>query len=145
MAVISMNETTTFRWPFEEDVFAYTDAGIKAMGVWRQKLSDFGEAKGIELLEETGYVADAMIPLGWFYPDTGRLDNRLWCYFAPAVVLADPPPPPETGLESLTMTATELAAEISAGNFRHALHVAVLSIAQNQGHIPHLAYGAPRD
>ncbi len=50
MATLSMNETTTFRWSFEEDVARYAAAGIPAMGVWRQKLSDCGQARGLELL-----------------------------------------------------------------------------------------------
>ncbi len=46
MARLSMNEMTTYRWSFEEDVAHYQSAGITAMGVWRQKLSDYGEEKG---------------------------------------------------------------------------------------------------
>ncbi len=46
MPQLSMNETTTFRWSFEEDVAQYAAAGISAIGVWRQKLSDFGTQKG---------------------------------------------------------------------------------------------------
>ena len=45
MAMLSMNETTTFRWSFEEDVARYAAAGIPAMGVWRQKLSDCGPTR----------------------------------------------------------------------------------------------------
>jgi len=45
MAQLSMNETTTYRWSFEEDVAACAAAGIPAIGVWRQKLSDCGQAK----------------------------------------------------------------------------------------------------
>ena len=52
MAMLSMNETTTYRWSFEEDVAAYVAAGIPAMGVWRQKLSDFGLVKAVEFLQE---------------------------------------------------------------------------------------------
>src|SRR5262245_62293382 len=48
MARLSMNEMTTFRWSFEEDVAQYAAAGFSALGVWRQKLSDFGEETGIE-------------------------------------------------------------------------------------------------
>ena len=52
MARLSINEMTTYRWSFEEDVHNLSAAGIPAIGVWRQKLSDFGEEKGIELLAE---------------------------------------------------------------------------------------------
>ena len=67
-----MNETTTLRWSFEEDVLAYSAAGIKAIGVWRQKLSDFGEAKGIELLEETGMSVSNLLWAGGFTGNDGR-------------------------------------------------------------------------
>lgn len=98
-----------------------------------------------ELLEETGFVAKTLIPLGWLYADTGRLDNRMWCYFAPEVKRADPPPPPEAGVEALVMSLATFQNEISAGNFRHALHLAVLSLAQSQGCFPSLTTGVPRD
>ncbi len=38
-----------------------------------------------ELLEETGFVAEDVTLLGALAPDTGRLDTRLWCFFAPCV------------------------------------------------------------
>ena len=54
MAILSMNETTTFRWSFEEDVAEYAAAGIPAIGVWRQKLSDCGQAKGGRIARRAG-------------------------------------------------------------------------------------------
>ena len=51
MAELSISETTTFRWSFEEDVAQYAAAGIPAIGVWRHKLSDCGQAKALDLLE----------------------------------------------------------------------------------------------
>ncbi len=72
MALLSMNETTTFRWSFEEDVANYAAAGIPAMGVWRQKLSDFGEDKGIELLAEAGLKVSHLFWAGGFTGSDGR-------------------------------------------------------------------------
>jgi sugar phosphate isomerase/epimerase len=69
---LSMNETTTFRWSFEEDVANYAAAGIPAMGVWRQKLSDCGEAKGIELLRASGLKASHLLWAGGFTGSDGR-------------------------------------------------------------------------
>ena len=54
MAKLSVSETTTFRWSFEEDVRNYAGAGIPAIGVWRQKISDYQEARVVELLREHG-------------------------------------------------------------------------------------------
>ncbi len=72
MALLSMNETTTLRWSFEEDVLAYSAAGISAIGVWRQKLSDFGEAKGVELLEESRMSVSNLLWAGGFTGHDGR-------------------------------------------------------------------------
>ena len=72
MAQLSMNETTTFRWSFEEDVANYAAAGIPAIGVWRQKLSDCGEAKGLELLAESGLRVSHLFWAGGFTGSDGR-------------------------------------------------------------------------
>ena len=72
MAQLSVNETTTFRWSFEEDVANYAAAGIPAMGVWRQKLSDCGESKGIELLTDSGLKVSHLFWAGGFTGSDGR-------------------------------------------------------------------------
>ena len=40
------------------------------------------EAARKELREETGFIAEEFNLLGNLAPDTGRLGNRMWCYFA---------------------------------------------------------------
>src|ERR1700687_2612926 len=40
------------------------------------------EAARTELLEETGHEANSFELVGDFSPDTGRLGNRMWCFFA---------------------------------------------------------------
>jgi sugar phosphate isomerase/epimerase len=72
MARLSMNEMTTYRWSFEEDVARYAAAGIGAIGVWRQKLSDFGEDKGVELLAESGLKVSNLLWAGGFTGSDGR-------------------------------------------------------------------------
>jgi sugar phosphate isomerase/epimerase len=72
MAVLSVNETTTFRWSFEEDVANYVAAGIPSIGVWRQKLSDCGEEKAVELLQESGLRASHLFWAGGFTGSDGR-------------------------------------------------------------------------
>jgi sugar phosphate isomerase/epimerase len=72
MAILSMNETTTFRWPFEEDVMRYAAAGIPAIGVWRQKLSDFGLERGRELLDEHRMKVSHLLWAGGFTGSEGR-------------------------------------------------------------------------
>jgi len=72
MARLSLNETTTFRWSFEEDVARYHAAGIPALGVWRRKVSDCGEARAVELLEEHGLAVSHLLWAGGFTGSDGR-------------------------------------------------------------------------
>lgn len=72
MAILSVNETTTFRWSFEEDVVRYAAAGIPSLGVWRQKLSDYGPEKGGKLLEEHGMRVSHVLWAGGFTGSDGR-------------------------------------------------------------------------
>jgi len=72
MAELSMNETTTFRWTFEEDVTGYAAAGITALGVWRQKLSDCGVPKAVELLGQHGLKVSHLLWAGGFTGSDGR-------------------------------------------------------------------------
>ena len=72
MPRLSMNEMTTFRWSFDEDVRQYRAAGIPAIGVWRRKLSDFGEQRGIELLNDSGLVVSNLLWAGGFTGSEGH-------------------------------------------------------------------------
>jgi sugar phosphate isomerase/epimerase len=67
-----MNEMTTYRWSFEKDVHQYSAAGITGISVWRQKLSDYGEEKGIELLQEVGLDVASVLWAGGFTGSDGR-------------------------------------------------------------------------
>ncbi len=72
MAELSMNETTTFRWSFEEDVQRYAAAGIPAIGIWRQKLSDYGIRRALELLGRTELKVSHLSWAGGFTGSDGR-------------------------------------------------------------------------
>ncbi len=50
----------------------YQAAGIPAIGVWRQKLADFGEEKGIELLAQSGLKVSNLLWAGGFTGSDGR-------------------------------------------------------------------------
>ncbi|TWT94042.1 Xylose isomerase-like TIM barrel [Botrimarina colliarenosi] len=54
MARLSMNQLTTYRWSFEEDLLHCRDAGYDGIGVWVRKLRDFGEERAAEMLLESG-------------------------------------------------------------------------------------------
>ena len=68
----SVSELTTFRWSFDEDVYQYRQAGISTIGVWRQKLADFGEDKGRELLADSDMSVSSLLWAGGFTGSDGR-------------------------------------------------------------------------
>lgn len=72
MVRLSLNEVTTYRWTFEEDVANCVAADIPGIGVWRPKLADIGEEKGAELLAESGLTVSNLLWAGGFTGSDGR-------------------------------------------------------------------------
>ena len=72
MTRLSINEMTTYRWSFAEDVARYREHGITAIGVWRRKLRDFGDERGIDLLADQGMTVSNLMWAGGFTGSDGR-------------------------------------------------------------------------
>ena len=72
MARLSINEMTTYRWSFEEDVVELQAAGIPAIGVWRQKVADIGEDRAIDLLAQSGLAVSNLLWAGGFTGSDGH-------------------------------------------------------------------------
>jgi ADP-ribose pyrophosphatase len=85
-----------------------------------------------ELLEETGYAAAELELLGCIVPDSGRLSNRLWCYFAPGVERSSEVRELEPGIELVRCSHSELLVEIAGARFVHSMHLAVVLLATLQ-------------
>lgn len=85
---LSMNEVTTYRWSFEDDIVSYLEAGYQAIGVWRQKLLDFGEEQGVDLLAESGLFVTNLLWAGGFTGSDGRSFNESVDEAAHAIRLA---------------------------------------------------------
>lgn len=71
MPRLSMNELTTFRWSFDEDVVHYQRSGYDAIGLWRRKLADFGEERAVELLAECQLQVSSVFFAGGFTGSDG--------------------------------------------------------------------------
>lgn len=69
---LSINEVTTYRWSLLQDVAAYQELGIEAIGVWRPKLEVFGEERGIDLLRESGLAVSSLAWAGGFTGANGH-------------------------------------------------------------------------
>ena len=92
------------------------------------------EAAARELYEETGYSTPSLIPVGELDPDTGRLENRLWAFFAPNVTRTKAGFwMPEDGIEPVVLKRDEFKRAIVSGQFSHALHLAVIALAVFRG------------
>ena len=85
-----------------------------------------------ELSEEAGVSSITVHSLGQFFPDTGRLENRLHLF----VVDASEPEPEfaeEAGLTVIFVSPAELRERILSGTFIHQLHLGALAVASLTG------------
>lgn len=85
-----------------------------------------------ELLEETGFPARRIVPLGEAMPCSARLGNRIHSFF---VETGDRVTgfEPERGMTVALRTPAELAAMIESGAFAHQLHLGALLLAHLRG------------
>jgi ADP-ribose pyrophosphatase len=91
------------------------------------------QAARIELLEETGHEAERFELLGDFSPDTGRLANRMWCFFAHnARPTRNPAYQPEAGIDFVLYRGS-LRDLLRQKGFYSALNCAALFAAVLQG------------
>jgi ADP-ribose pyrophosphatase len=79
-------------------------------------------------MEETGYCAVQMIPLGALLSDTGRLENKTWGFFAPDVQPVGGTHMPEPGVQRVLVPKSEILNLILRGEFNHALNLAVVML-----------------
>jgi ADP-ribose pyrophosphatase len=87
-----------------------------------------------EFAEETGYrVAREPVLLGRLVPDSGRLENCFWCYFAELCEAPDTDWRPEPQVERVVMGKGELRAALCDGRFEHALHIGLIGLAVTRG------------
>ena len=93
------------------------------------------QAARAELLEETGHEAEHFELLANLSPDTGRLGNRLWGFFAgDATPTTDPTHRAEPGVDFVARPGG-VRALLADGDFCSALNRAVLLHAVLQGRL----------
>jgi ADP-ribose pyrophosphatase len=87
------------------------------------------EAAIRELLEETGYHAPTIELLGSLMPDTGRLANRGWCYFAADVFRDTAPRTLDPEVELVVCSQDDLLLYLLEAKIFHAQNLAALLLA----------------
>jgi len=88
------------------------------------------EAGRRELTEETGFSSPSQFEfLGTFFSDTGRNENKMWCFLADDIRPPSADWIPEEGLDVVLVPVDELHSMILSGEFSHALNVAALMMA----------------
>ncbi len=94
------------------------------------KGEDPSETAVRELLEETGYGGGEVNLLGELAPDTGRLGNRLWGFYA-AGVEVDPQwrGKTEPGIEVVMRPANQVSEMVASGELMHSHDLAVIAVA----------------
>ena len=95
---------------------------------------DAAECCRRELMEETGYPARTVHPLGSYAPCTARLSNQAHSFFVETGP-RDPNQPAEPGIGQKLVTLEELAGLIRSGEFVLQLHIGTLLLAGMQGYI----------
>ena len=88
-----------------------------------------------ELAEEAGFAVSSVQTLTTMIPDSGRLGNRMWTFFARDAV-SIPDWRPESGVEHTMVSVAELFAYALDGSFDHAPHLAMLGMAVIRGWLP---------
>jgi ADP-ribose pyrophosphatase len=86
-----------------------------------------------ELIEETGYRPARVEHIGTLLPDTGRMGNRIWCFFADGATREGAVA--EAGVELVVLDRAALTRAVLGGEFDHALHLAALFLAASKGKI----------
>ena len=92
------------------------------------------QAARLELLEETGYRAGTVELLGALHPDTGRLGNRHWAFFATDLERVGEPAEHEVA-KPFSVAPSELRDMTLAGGFCHAQSVAAVHLAVTSGRL----------
>jgi ADP-ribose pyrophosphatase len=86
-----------------------------------------------ELREEAGVEAPAIEQLGVLVSDTGRLTNRLWCFFAEGVVPCQTPAG-EEGLTLVSFSVSELLSQAGPdGRLNQAFSLALMYLLCRSG------------
>ncbi|MCY1138270.1 sugar phosphate isomerase/epimerase [Actinoplanes sp. Pm04-4] len=76
MRGFSLNQATTKRWPLDELVAGCVEAGVEALGLWREEVSEYGTEKAAALVREAGLTVTSLCRGGFFQQPDWYDENR---------------------------------------------------------------------
>ena len=110
-----------FRYLNQKESLEFVGGGVK------EGLSPEDSARE-ELLEEAGYRANGLIPIGWFNPMNGASDEECYVYVARGLTPALAKPEVSEEFEPVLITLAELMGCISAGEIWDGMTLAAYAL-----------------
>ena len=72
MHQLSVSEFSSYRWSFFQDIIKCTSLGFGTVGLWREKVADFGFENAAELIDEMNISVSSLSWAGGFTGSDGR-------------------------------------------------------------------------
>ncbi|WP_127507466.1 sugar phosphate isomerase/epimerase family protein [Actinoplanes solisilvae] len=76
MRGFSLNQATTKHWPLDDLVAGCVDAGVTAVGLWREEVTDYGTEKAGSLVRDAGLTVSSLCRGGFFHEADWYDENR---------------------------------------------------------------------
>jgi 8-oxo-dGTP pyrophosphatase MutT (NUDIX family) len=95
------------------------------------------QCAGRELVEETGYQAERLTPLGSFYTSPGVTDERMQVFAATELTQVGQKLEPDELIEVVQMTSADVMVQLEAGKLIDGKSIAGLLMACRRGLISH--------
>jgi len=88
----ALNQATTKYWPLDELVAGCADAGVRAVGLWREEVEEYGVQKAAALVHDAGLTVSSLCRGGFFdkpdwYDENRRALDEAAALGAPSLVL----------------------------------------------------------
>jgi len=88
----ALNQATTKHWPLDELVAGCAEAGVRAVGLWREDVQEYGVPKAAALVHDAGLAVSSLCRGGFFnqpdwYDENRRALDEAAALGAPTLVL----------------------------------------------------------
>ena len=110
-----------FRYLNQRESLEFVGGGVKAG-------QSPEEAARTELLEEAGYHADELIPIGWFNPMNGASDEECYVFIARGLSASEARPEVSEEFEEVVITSSGLDLLIARGEIWDGMTLAAYSL-----------------